>query len=186
LVGVVGFLSACSRDDSQLPNVFKHWQKYRNMKKFLFILLLLGLVFSDIVGPPPPEPSITLHFLLNGEKYTGPISVIYFCDEGVVNETNTSPLNERTINFTCDNGVCTNGAWFYKFNPCFYPEKGHFEIYLGKSDAIIRVDQKRPIKDGGSYTFTIDLNRQRIVEDNYCILSSLFILAVLFIVYTRY
>lgn len=156
------------------------------MKKLLLMLLLLGLVFSDI-GPAPAKPSITLHFLLFGKEYTGPISVVYFCGNSTREESSANPVEQTMVNFTCHKGVCTNEDWFYKLNPCFYPKSGHFEIRMGDSDAIIRVDQKKPIDKGGSYEFTIDLNEQSIKEYKYCAFSSLLILAtILLFVYRRY
>lgn len=157
------------------------------MKKLLFALLLLGLVFSDI-GPAPLKPSITLHFLLFGKPYTGPISVVYFCGNSTTKENHTNIVEQTMVNFTCNKGVCTNEEWFYKLNPCFYPKKGYFEIRMGDSDAIIKVEQKKPIEKGGCYVFTIDLNRQSIIEDKYCIFSSFLISVVilLFIYFVRH
>ena len=154
------------------------------MKRLLLMLLLFGLVFSDI-GPSPPRPSITLRFLLFDKEYTGPISVVYFC--GHENRSDTSIIDKTVVNFTCNKGVCTNEEWFYKLNPCFYPRSGHFEIRMGDSDAIFRVDQKKPIDKEGSYEFTIDLNKQSITQEKYCTFPLLLILATISLfIYVRH
>ena len=86
------------------------------------LFLLFSFALAD-VGPSPPKPEITVTFLINGSTYAGPVELAYVCAE---QGSGSSPVDTRETAFTCENGVCRNEMWFYKFNPCYYPKSGYF------------------------------------------------------------
>ncbi|MFA5076926.1 MAG: hypothetical protein WC488_00690 [Candidatus Micrarchaeia archaeon] len=94
------------------------------MKKLaLLALLLLGTVLFADAGPSPPKPQITVNIEKAGAPYAGALDMVFVCAaEGASN----SPVGEREINMTCSSGRCTNDDWFYKLNPCYYPDIGYF------------------------------------------------------------
>lgn len=89
-------------------------------------LVFSSLVFAD-VGPSPSAPDITVTFTRGGEAYTGPITLTYHCYADVIGDDTGSPMADREVEFSCASGVCTNEQWFYKLNPCFFPDSGYFE-----------------------------------------------------------
>ncbi|VVB98418.1 Uncharacterised protein [uncultured archaeon] len=132
------------------------------MMKYALALLLISALACADVGPAPPKPEITMVLIKDGVQYTGPVWASYNCTEA--GESN-SIVGERTAQFTCTNGTCTNDAWFYKFNPCYYPKSGHMEYtFDGKlgywSTANMAFDQ------GIAYRVEIDVDKQSVKKIN--------------------
>ena len=94
------------------------------------LLLLAPLAFADI-GPGPVAPSIQVNLVENGQPYDGPMMLTFICSAP---DASDSPVGQREMEFACERKVCTNGNWFYKFNPCFYPENGKFRYILTKME----------------------------------------------------
>ncbi|MDD5337214.1 MAG: hypothetical protein PHS02_01905 [Candidatus ainarchaeum sp.] len=98
------------------------------MKKLaLLIIILAGAVIFADAGPSPPKPSITVNLFRSGAPYTGQAELMFVC---ALENASDSPIGQREINMTCSNGKCTNQEWFYKFNPCYYPDVGYFTYRL--------------------------------------------------------
>jgi hypothetical protein len=123
------------------------------MRYAVAFLMLFALVCAD-VGPAPPAPEITLVFLENGTPYGGQVQASYNCTEPGESD---SPVGGRTARFACDAGVCTNGGWFYKFNPCYYPKLGHIEYEYG-GKAGYGSTGNLAFEDGIPYRVEIDLD----------------------------
>ena len=103
------------------------------MRIVFCLLLLCALAFAD-VGPGPAKPDITVTFTKGGAPYSGDTILVFHCLENV---SGSGAVGENEVAFTCSSGVCRNENWFYKFNPCFHPEKGYF-MYAAGGDALVR------------------------------------------------
>ena len=117
------------------------------MKKLIFLILILGIVFADI-GPSPTAPSIEVILSENTD-----ILLTYVCtvpSEGY----DESPMGQREVIFSCSDGKCYNDDWFYKLNPCFDGE-GYFTY---KFNGEIKTTNTKTFETGYVYTMNLELS----------------------------
>lgn len=125
------------------------------------IVLLASFVFADL-GPAPPSPDVTVKIIQNGEQYTGPMELVYHCNEPARTNGSNNIIEKRDIEFACSKGICKNDAWLYKFNPCFYPKSGYFRYSINKNEYAVAnktLAGEVGFKDGGTYKITMDLDK---------------------------
>ena len=126
----------------------------------LLLLLASPLAFAD-VGPSPERPTITVDILENGQTYDGPMMLTFICSAP---DASDSPVGQREMEFTCERKVCTNGAWFYKFNPCFYPVNGTFRYILTKMEGPVIASGNASFPASGDYALVLDVGTNVLSE----------------------
>jgi len=95
---------------------------------FLIALLLAIPLASADVGPGPAVPSIEVNFEKDSQPYTGPLTVIYVCNEPLADPTDSGPMGQREVTLACQMGSCTNENWCYKLSPCFDATDGYIKF----------------------------------------------------------
>jgi len=128
----------------------------------LLILLASSLAFADL-GPGPMAPSIRVTLLENGQPYDGPMMLTFICPAP---DASDSPVGQREMEFTCERKVCTNGNWFYKFNPCFYPENGTFRYILTKTSGPVIASGSASFPASGDYALVLDVGTNVLSQGN--------------------
>jgi hypothetical protein len=116
-------------------------------------LVLASFLFAD-VGPAPPKPNIEVGFVKDGSPYSGPVTLIYHCNEA---DESSSPVGQREVTFSCNKGTCRNDEWFYKFNPCYYPKDGYFKYKIGEGE--FKQSANKNFNESGTYSTTIDADK---------------------------
>jgi hypothetical protein len=137
------------------------------MKAMMVFLMLAAcpLAFADI-GPGPETPEITVTFTKDGDVYTGPLSVMWRCNEPAIgNDTESGAVGQRIVHLSCQMGVCTNENWFYKFNPCFGADDGHIRYKTADQADYSSTGTLSFGPYGGSLTIDIDTGQVSDVED---------------------
>lgn len=80
----------------------------------ILLIVLISLSFAeDISG----KPVINVQIQKGGNPYTGYIDIQFNC-----RDVQGAP----TMQFTCNNGVCTNEKWYSPTDSCFLPKNGYF------------------------------------------------------------
>ena len=95
----------------------------------LFLAVMLASVAFADVGPGPAKPDITVRFMKGDEPYVGEVTAMFRCWD--TTEESEGIMGETDVKLSCNAGVCNNEQWFYKFNPCFYPETGEIIYEVG-------------------------------------------------------
>jgi len=126
------------------------------------LLLLAPLAFADI-GPGPVAPSIQVNLVENGQPYDGPMMLTFICSAP---DASDSPVGQREMEFACERKVCTNGNWFYKFNPCFYPENGKFRYILTKMEGPVIASGSASFPASGDYALVLDVGTNMLSQGN--------------------
>ncbi len=126
----------------------------------LALLLAVQPAFAD-VGPAPPAPDVTVHLVANGAPEYSVQNVTYHCLGSTL--TNVSNAVEPyPVDLQCVAGTCTNeGAWYYKFNPCYNFPAGYFSyVYKGGE---VRTATVNISGDYGAYDITVDAPTGQVV-----------------------
>ncbi len=147
-----------------------------NALVMLALCAVFAATFADI-GPGPEKPAISVYLKQNSTPYTGISSITFVCAEPIVGNDTESPVGDRTAELACSGGTCTNNAWFYKFNPCFYGT-GYFSYSLdGKELKTESFSFSKP----GSYSIEIDVDKGTTTQSGSttCSTSALIMLALL-------
>lgn len=90
------------------------------------IMILVSMLYAvQALNPlPPPEPKITIYLKKSGVNYTGIDKLTYHC----VKDHYSGTAN-KTIDISCNNGVCTNSNWFAMGATCSSSD-GYFTYKL--------------------------------------------------------
>ncbi|MFH1221724.1 MAG: hypothetical protein V1492_01430 [Candidatus Micrarchaeota archaeon] len=133
------------------------------MKITILVLLILvaSVAFAD-VGPAPEKPEITVTFLKGEKSYISEISLVYHC---LAPNEAASPVGDRNATFSCSKGVCKNSQWYYKFNPCFYPEDGYFIYTVGGVEN--RVNGSGRFNATGEYNVIVNMDNNEITSTTH-------------------
>ncbi|NYZ73627.1 hypothetical protein H0O00_00630 [Candidatus Micrarchaeota archaeon] len=119
----------------------------------IMVLLVLPLCYAD-VGPSPTAPKVVVHLVKDGQPVSTVTEITYHCMG--TNETyQENAIDPYPVNFSCNNGVCTNDQqWYYKFNTCFSFPEGHFSYEIdGKT---VRTGDVAFAASYDKYDITID------------------------------
>ncbi len=133
-------------------------------KSMAGIMRVLALVFAALafaaplayadVGPTQPPPNVLVHMVKDGSPDASVSEITYHC-MGDPSE-DTGAVSQRAMSLSCSEGNCTNeGAWFYKFNPCFDFPGGYFTYDYGGET----------IKSG-SFNFTSNYTKYELTIDS--------------------
>lgn len=147
-----------------------HAKTFIGQMQFLFmkrtqvafcLILLVSLSFAD-VGPGPTRPDITVRFVQNGEPFAGEMDAMFRCWHG--NASGEGIMDQTDVDLVCENGICKPEGWFYKFNPCFYPEQG--EVIFSPSEGVIKTTGGVvSFPEGKTYNVEIDVDSAETVTE---------------------
>lgn len=131
-----------------------------NGKIAIMLLVFSLLVFAD-VGPISGYTSITVTFTKDSQAYTGPVSVIYHCQDPEVSP-GEGPVDTVEVELSCSSGVCRNDNWFNRLNPCYDSKRGFLKYKTPDDPAYLSTGLVYP--EGSSAAFNIDLDSSEVTE----------------------
>jgi len=150
----------------------------RNTLVMLALCAIFAATFADI-GPGPEKPAISVYLKQNNTPYAGLSSITFVCTEPIVGNNTELPIGDRTRDLACSGGTCTNEAWFYKFNPCFYGT-GYFTFKSPKTGQDVKTEDMNFSK-AGDYTVEVDVDtgKKGMSGQTSCTTSAIIALALL-------
>lgn len=135
-----------------------------NGRIFMIMALPLLMLAVGDIGPPPPYTHFTIQFIENGEQYAGPVWAVYHCQNPEVSPGD-GPLETVEVELECSSGVCTNGNWFYKFNPCYDWNRGYIKYKISQESDYLSTGLFIFSEENSSFSVDIDSGKIRVPEE---------------------
>jgi len=127
------------------------------------IILLLSLSNAD-AGPSPPSPDVSVSMQNSDGTPDLTVTVITYHCMGS-DSTDNGAVTQRLADLPCAGGKCrNNGAWFYKFNPCYDFPEGYFSYERNGKE--IKTDYFNNTRGASGYSMIVDSETGKIKGNN--------------------